>query len=310
MEIHVAPLVKLMSKFSRHEPVVRDSTYDMAFKTCPRLGFLKLVLGFRPKETKPYFSFGICYHKFREILQNELMKGSSDQNAVLAALNATMALWKKIGTEPDVNTQWDFLTGARLIASCQKAAKHVFAERQQGNIKVLATEQPFQVYLSDNKTLIGGRADQIVLWNGKLWGRDFKTTSKMGKFYDRTLEPNDQFTRYTLGESKLQGTRVQGQIVEVLYNSKKEGPEIHPKISSRTEEQLVRWENDMIEFGVLLDYYRTHDYYPMFEKQCPFCEFHSVCKQPTESGMMAQLESRFEQRPWDFYSVSQTGESE
>ena len=48
-----------------------------------------------------------------------------------------------------------------------------------------------------------GRADQIVKWSGKVWGRDFKTSSKDGAFYQRQLDPNEQFTGYTYAEGKF-----------------------------------------------------------------------------------------------------------
>ena len=308
MEYIKPPVVRFMAKYQRYEPTVRDSTAVMSAKTCKRLYFLERVSGFVPKETQPYFSFGSCYHKFREILEKSHMEGKPEAECLKLALDASGKMWKKIGADPPVGTRWEFLTGKRLFASCMAAFEWWKNEKKQGRIIVVAVEQIWQVFLKDGITLIGGRADQITKFNGKLWGRDWKTSSKMGKFYDRTLEPNDQFTRYTLGEGKLKGEQVQGQLVEVMYNTAKEGPKIVPLITSRTLEQLENWEDDQIFYEKILALCRNEDRYPMEEKHCPFCKFHSVCKMPTEGAMMAQLDSNYVQRPWDFYKVNQESE--
>lgn len=293
MEIIQAPVKKFMAKYERYEPKIRDHTAIITAKTCLRKYFLAIVLGFRPKQTKEYFAFGAAYHHFREILQK-----SGD---LQTAIGSVIKYWTKHGKEPQPGTQWDFLTGGRLLASCNAAYQHIKKIEATGQIQILQAEQVFQVMLSDGKTAIGGRADQIVRWNGKLWGVDFKTSSKMGQFYERTLEPNNQFTLYTLAESKLHGERVLGQRVEVLYNTKKEGPKIVTLMTQRTEDQLTRWEGEIIWFEEnIIKSCRESDVYPMEETQCPFCPFHSVCKQPTEGAMMAQLDTHFNQVPWNY----------
>lgn len=303
MEVMIAPKKRFMAKYQRCEPVIRDHTSVITAKTCLRKYFLQIVLGFRPRQTKEYFAFGSAYHHFREVL--------AQSNDLTKSLASVLAYWKKHGKDPVPDTQYDFLTGGRLLLSCNVAYQHVQKEKKTGQFEVIGVEQPFQVMLKDGKTAIGGRADQIVRWNGKLWGRDFKTSSKMGKFYDRTLEPNNQFTLYTLGETKLHGERVLGQLVEVLYNTKKEGPKIVPLTTQRTAEQLDKYEDDLIWFeNSILAKCREDDTYPMEESNCPFCPFHSVCKQPTEGAMMAQLEQYFTQIPWNYENPSGSEEEE
>jgi len=292
-----------MAKYERYEPKIRDHTAIITAKTCLRKYFLSIVLGFRPKQQKEYFTFGAAYHHFREVLQK-----SSD---LQTAIGSVIKYWAKNGHDPKPDTQWDFLTGGRLLQSCNVAYAHIKKIEATGQIQILSAEQVFQVMLSDGKTAIGGRADQIVRWNGKLWGVDFKTSSKMGQFYERTLEPNNQFTLYTLAESKLHGERVLGQRIEVLYNTKKEGPKIVTLMTQRTEDQLLRWEGEVIWFeNNIIAKCREEDMYPMEESQCPFCPFHSVCKQPTEGAMMAQLDTHFNQVPWDYSNPNKEEGSE
>jgi hypothetical protein len=312
MEIYKPVKADYMVGFQRHEPVILDSTAMMAYKTCPTLYFFQIVLGFRPKQDAPYFAFGAAYHKFREHLERFVVEGKTEQEAFLLALQIAVDHAAKHLPSQISDTKWDFLTVERLKTSCGEAFKHWLAERINGKIKVIAYEQPFTLQMDDG-TWIAGRADQIVEWNRELWGRDFKTSSKTGPWYSRGLEPNDQFTRYTWAESKLRGwnpndpktqpLQVKGQIVEVLFNDKKNGPKIEVYTTTRTQSQLKRWEREHHFWKEMIDKSRDEDMYPMNEKSCSFCPFHSVCKAPTESGKMSQLKTYFKVQPWDCTNV-------
>lgn len=285
----------------KYEPEVLDSTAIMTYKTCPRKYQYRMVYGYDVKDTMPYFAFGTAYHKFREQLELE-PKEQDDKITFQNAAARAIQHWNVAGVEAPVGTKWDFLNTARLIQSLQTAFTHWKKEKHEGKIVVVASEQSFSLRLPDG-TITGGRADQIVRWNGKVWGRDFKTSSKLGPFYERTLEPNDQFTRYTWAESQLAGEKVQGQIVEVLYNSKKEGPKIIPYMTSRTEWQLETWIKEHRFWTNQIRQSREQNLYPMNEKSCAFCEFHSVCKMPSEPSMLQHLKSNYKLNPWRFEDI-------
>jgi len=286
-----------MKKFKRVEPPILDSSAAQTFKRCPRHYFYRYVLGFRPKEEPPYFRFGSAYHRFREVLQ----KTDSLKEALVAANH----IFRSKGGDPPVGTQWEYLTELRLFKSCALAFERREKEKKIGAITVVASEQIFNVELRDGSRR-GGRADEMVRWNGQLWGRDFKTSSKMGKFYERTLEPNDQFSCYTFAETKLAGEPVRGQIVELLYNTKTQGPEIHQFLATRTETQLANWEDQQIFWGMFLNTCRMNDVWPQNENACYNCPFHSVCKSATEGTMMNRLEQDYVFEPWDFSKVSES----
>jgi hypothetical protein len=303
MQTHVAPKQEYMAAFKRYEPVIMDSTAVMTYKACPLKYFYRIVLGFAAKDTAPYFYFGSAYHKFREILEREMVRGAKEGEAFQCALATAEEYYKKHGKGgPQPGSQFDFLTLERLKKSCLEAFKFWLQERVNGKIKVIAFEQPFTLQMDDG-TICAGRADQIVEWRGEVWGRDFKTSSKTGPFYTRTLEPNDQFTRYTWAESKLHGVQVKGQIVEVLYNSKREGPKIETFTTTRSTGQLKRWEAEHSFWMDMINKSRAEDMYPMNEKSCQYCEYHSVCKAPSESGKMSMLKTYFHVNPWDCTNV-------
>ena len=301
MEYALVPTRKFMPRFDRVEPKILDATAMNEYKDCPRRYFFKIVLGFTPKETAVYFTFGTAYHKFREEL--ELNKGDF-KGALLRAL----AYWdKEQGDDPPVGSgKWEFMTRLRLMQSCKFGFDQYTKEKEQGFIEVLSVEQPFNVELVPGSgEYTSGRFDQIIRRNGKVWGRDFKTTSKQLMYYERGLTPNDQFTRYTFAESLLTGERVQGQLIEVLFNAKgtkagtNSGPEIRTYIVSRTDFELADWLQNELFMRKTLQSSREADVWPMNEKGCTFCQFHSVCKMGNEGAQANKLMSEFVVREWD-----------
>lgn len=319
MELEPHPVISFMKRFDRYEPKIRDSHAIKLLKECPRKYFYEIVLGFVSQEKTVVFAWGSAYHKFREVLERSYGIGpdrpaSFDQNkamdACVSAINAGMGYWRKHGADQEIGSKYGFMTAERLLMSFKVAFRHWVLEKQRGLIEVVAVEQAFNVALRDGSRT-SGRFDQLVRWNGALWGRDFKTTTKDSAFFARSLEPNDQFTRYTLSGSKLAGEQVQGILVELLFNNnptKKDskGPTVIELTTSRTQEQLDTFEREQAVTNMILEVYRQTDTWPMHEASCPFCVFHSVCTRNTEAAMMEQLEQHFTVRPWDNTKVGVT----
>lgn len=286
------------------EPLILDHTAVIQAKACLRKYFFGIVLGMNPRGPQPmYFSFGSAYHKFREVLEQEYMKGNKLTDFKIG-LDAALAYYDEAtgGKNPEVTDKFGFLTRERLMQSCMASYKHWQREKLQNKIIVLAVEQPFNVELADGE-FTSGRFDQIVRWNGKIYGRDFKTSSKEGMYYQRGLDPNDQFTRYTYAEQALAGQRCEGQIIEVLYNSKKAGPTITQYISSRTQWQLDDWKRDELFMRETISRARASDTWPKQEHNCGFCQFHSVCSMGSEPAQRAKLKAHFSQKAWNNLTV-------
>lgn len=297
---------KFFAEFERMEPLILDHTAMIAWKTCKRKYFFQIVLGSVPRGADaPYFGFGGAYHKFREVLEIGFHNGEPNEKSYPAAMAAAIQYYNKKFPRPiPAGDKWDFLTIDRLISSCKKAYEFWKVEKSSGKIVVLAIEQPFNIEIVPGSgEYTSGRFDQIVRWNGKIWGRDFKTTSKEGMFYTRGLTPNDQFSRYTFAEAELSGQKVEGQIIETLYNSKKAGPQITPYTANRPIFMLEDWKRDEMLHREWLAMSREKDVWPKEENNCGFCQFHSVCAMNTEGAAKAKLKQEFSQRPWDNMNV-------
>jgi PD-(D/E)XK nuclease superfamily len=300
MSFHPVPKREFMPSLERCEPLIPDHSSTKVFRRCPREYFYSMVCGYQPTGTVTVLIWGTAYHKFREVLEKE-------QNLELAVLHG-MNIWdEQQGRDPLPDTTWGFMTKARLLKSFLVAYKHWQNEKEKKAVEVIAVEAAFNIELPDGSRT-SGRADQIVRWNRRLWGRDFKTSSVEQQFYTRTLSPNDQFSRYTYAESQLCGEPIQGQIVEVLFNKADHktsrgksptGPEIITHIATRTPSEIRQWVLEAQIENKLIDLCRDNDVWPQNENACRYCAYHQVCKTGEEDSMVQILRSSdYTRRPW------------
>lgn len=316
MEIHTDIPIYHYEQLDRHEGVILDNSVIMQFKYCPRSYFFRYVLGYDSSDTPPYFAFGSAYHKFREVLEigyNECIAKGFDRNTSCAlslgkASTAAVNYWTKNGPKAyGEKDKFAFLTLDRLKQSIQIAYAWWEKEKLAGNVKVLFTEQPFIVQLSED-IFLGGRFDQAIEAFGKLYNRDFKTSSQPEMFYTRGLKPNNQFALYTFALSVLSGRLASGAMIETLFNQKTVGPKMHVYPVQYTREEIEEWKRDTVYWVNQIKNAREQDHYAANEKQCGFCQFHQVCKMPTEMSRMSILKSQYKINVWDHQSVDQEGE--
>jgi hypothetical protein len=309
MEIYKGAPKKFLPNFERNEPVLVDHTAIIAAKHCPRKYFYQIVLGMQPKSTPAYFTFGGAYHKFREILEVEYLKHPENDTDNLIAIgtvasNAASSYYIKHSSGSDYSgTKWDYLTLDRLLQCCiQVAMPYWINEKRAGAVEVICSEQSLNCQLSDG-SFRSGRADQIVRWHSDVWGRDFKTSSKNDNFYERGVNPNDQFIGYTLIEGRVTGLPIKGQLIEVLFNPKGKTPYIRVYPVSHNKYQLETFEKECGDWNKMTKAWRDVDSYPMSHFNCTFCAYHQVCDKNSERAIEYMLKSEYEHKPWDSATV-------
>jgi hypothetical protein len=254
------------------------------------------------------FDFGKAYHSFREHLELNFQSGKSHEESLALALKVALDSPLVAG-----EGKYEFYNKQRLAQTCLVAFEHWKVEKQRGAIEVIAIEQPFNIELGNGK-FISGRADQIIRWNGYIWGRDFKTTSKIEQYFTATLDPNDQATRYIYAESKLHigseavknGKFIKGIVFEVIQNTKTTTPKIYNSMITKNKYQLETWEREQLFLHELLDLCIQKDEWAMHESACTFCDYSKVCKAPSESSQENILRNEFQLSPWDHEKVEQT----
>lgn len=302
-EFHDVPKREFMKKFERYEVLIQDHSAMKEAKRCLRAYFFNYVLGFKSVEGNVIFAWGKSYHRFREVLaatNKDLLPSQSKLLNPIPAIMAGLKLWdKEQGQDPPQTDKFSFLTRARLLKSFAVAVEHVQREIAQGNIKVLSVEQAFNVEIKpDSGVYTSGRFDQAISVNGSKYIRDFKTTTQEGMWFSRGLNPNDQFPRYAHSYALLSGMKVKGVLIETLYNTKKQGPEITSYTVSFSDWQMEDWLKDELMHRRILDDCRNADTWPKNESACYNCRYHSVCRLNSENAQMYQLQQFFVQKPW------------
>ena len=302
MEFVQHPTKKFLPQFERYEPKILDSSVIMTYKNCARRYFFEYVLAFRSKETEVYFSFGSAFHKFMEVI---------DQTGDLKeAMAAAHTLWKnEQPRDPAPDHKFGFQTTDRLWKSCAVAFDFWEKEKASGRVTVLATEQAFAVEIAPGE-YTGGRLDRLISRDGRRYIVDYKTTSKKPEWFARALSPNDQFTRYYIAANLLNAEEgnprpIQGIVVRVLYNDKNNGPILRDFPVEFTDFELRTWLDSELTWRKRINESRATDVWPMNERSCSFCTYHSVCKIATEGGMANKLRTEFKQRPWDYTNAEE-----
>jgi len=304
------------------EPEVFDNSMLSTFQRCPRKGFYQYALQRSPVGTNYPIQFGVAYHKFRETLEalhkKIIEEGPHTLNdpktqrliyelAFKKAVEVTRLKdaegksylgWK----EPPIGHKHEFLTENRLATTCKEAFQNWLDEKEDKKIILVLSEQSFDLDLSNGERY-GGRFDQLIDWNHKLWLRDFKTTSRMGKGYGAKFEPNNQMPGYIWASQRLSNESVEGVTIEVVYNTKLKGPEFFPYLSTRTAWQLENWEE---EVGYEIENVRSHFLKGMFPKRTDACDdyggcyFREACKRDGWPNIERWLITNTIHSVWDF----------
>lgn len=303
------------------EPEVYDSSTLSTLERCPRKGFYQYGLHRAPSGINYPIQFGQAYHKFREWLENlhkklivedELDLEDAKTQKLIYGLSFQKALevtWvyeeeeKVLGwDEPPIEHKHSFLTKARLDSTCNKAFESWLEEKRDGLVKVLLWEQSFDLPFPSGERY-GGRFDQLIEWNKKLWLRDFKTTSRMGAGYGAKFDPDNQMSGYVWATQVLSNTEIEGVMIDVVYNTKKIGPEFHPYLTTRTPWQIEDWVADA-EYEIQT----AHGYFKdgRFPKRTSSCEdyggcfFRDACRRDGWGNIERWLKVKTIKNVWDF----------
>ena len=304
------------------EPVVFDNSTLSTFQRCPRKGFYQYALQRSPSGTNYPIQFGVGYHKFRETLETLYVRLIKEGDASLSDLKTQRLIyelsfkkalevtrledadgesylgWK----EPPVEHRHAFLSQHRLDATCQEAFKMWLDEKDEKKIIIILSEQSFDLNLMNGERY-GGRFDQLIEWNKKLWLRDFKTTARMGKGYGAKFDPDNQMPGYIWASQRLSDELVEGVLIDVVYNTKTMGPDFFPFLSTRTPWQIDSWEEDAAKE---IESVRRHFLDMHFPKRTTACNdfggcfFRDACKSDGWPNIERWLLANTIHSVWDF----------
>lgn len=240
---------------------------------CPRLAFYNYRLARAPRAKSWPIQFGNGYHGYRDILERAYIEACVKQEKELTEKIAgqlhSLAFSKAVDNveweDPPIEHKKSYLDLTRLRKTCEAALDSWFNEKKGKFYTVLSTEAPFEIplprrvcpscrtWVEDDECpnncgpteirLFSGKIDQILEWNNRLWVRDFKTTGLKRSDWKAFYTPRHQFTGYTWAAQQTSGRRMEGVIVDVVYNVKTKGPEFYPTLATRTAGDIRHWRN-------------------------------------------------------------------
>jgi hypothetical protein len=284
--------------FKRVEPIEVGSHLLADYKWCPKFYFLKNVLGYKAPSNPIYITWGSVAHKFFHSLELNYKTHKNVELSIGLATIEAMKSWGNTKDPPPEDRKYGFMTKSRLSDLLVYVSKVWQREKNAGDVEVIYSEQAFNMQLP-NGMWIRGRPDQLIRWNGRNLGRDFKFTTIPLEWYERLLKPSDQFARYTYAETKQLNKQVSGQRVDVFFMTRDKGPTFKPFLILYTEEEINTWLREQSYWKQQLDFSRENDLYPKNENRCSRCVFHKVCKEQTQSSEEWTLKSQFKFDPYD-----------
>lgn len=294
-------------------PIQRADVLDIStigtYQRCPTKGLYQYGFNRSPIGVNYPIQFGVSYHKFREILEVSYKKLLTDGVDVLNSKESQRQVYllawgmaSRSFENPPLDHKKAYLTDSRLESSCRKSFDNWLHEKMTGRYNVLYSEQSFDLSLPSGRRF-GGRFDQILEWNGKLWVRDYKTVSRMGKTYGEQFEPNNQMTGYVWAAQELSGRRVEGVIIDVCYNTKNVGPDFYEFLTTRTPDHIERWVETIEAEIKEIDSYYEADLFPMRTGACHDfggCYFRDACKKSSWPMIERWLLANTNESHWDF----------
>ena len=193
-----------------------DNTRIGAFKSCPRLYYLRHKLHLVPQGTAMALCFGLAWHEAMDVVWTMLNAGKNPDEVLKPAMVKWKEKWEEEGLEfmPDLATQEKY--GIRTPGIAAEMLYNYMVERRDfiQTVKLLSVEQPFAVDLYDDGTAIKyiGRLDKVVRHpqHGTVI-IEHKTTSAYSKAsgfrsdYVQSWSPNSQIDGYLHAGHMLYG---------------------------------------------------------------------------------------------------------
>lgn len=249
-----------------------DNSTVTEYARCPRRGLYRYGLrrGFVGQSWA--IQYGLAYHKYREVVENLMIKRKCKMNDEVhqLAFEAATAGWE----DPPLEHKHAYLDLPRLIEALIIARQRIESEQRSGQISVLRAEDAFDLELpfllckkcswatldenevvhcsncgnSDGEGFIharhGGRIDQFIVFhtlNDGKYVRDFKTTGWKDRNYEQKFDPNSALQGYTWAAGELSGRAFQGTLIETVYNTKLKGPIISQHYVTYSKNQQENW---------------------------------------------------------------------
>lgn len=317
------------ASFSSVSPGVQlavDSHSLGAAKTCFRLYYYSIVLGYQPRETSPHLTFGLLLHAGREQYYHAKAEGQHHEEALRKTLEwALAATWNPTLCRPWISDhpEKNRLSLLRTLVwyldkyGDQDALKTIILQAGP-SAGLPAVELMFRfgsgLSTSDGEEVqFCGYLDRLASLNDQVYIDDLKTTRyALSTSWFQSFTPYNQFSMYCLAGQVVWKEPVQGLILD--------GCQIGATFS-RFERQLVPRPKEVLDEWVgstarwlrmlevcALEGQRLEacgreavEAWPMNEASCGNyggCQFRGICSRAPKARQV-WLDGGFRRRVWD-----------
>lgn len=179
-----------------------DYTMLSTFQVCRRKYEYRINRGLVSPKPQTAPAFGGAIHKALDVLYKQVPFSDVD---------AAVKVFKDNFQESPTDDKRTHKLGEWII-------NNYFQKYQSQDFKVLEVERSFEIELPNGNKFIG-RIDKVIEWDGVVWIMDHKTTSQLGVTYEKTLEPNGQFSGYVYAARQM-GYKAAGVVVDAILVAK------------------------------------------------------------------------------------------
>lgn len=193
-----------------------DNTQISAFKTCPRLYYLRHIRDLAPDGTALALCFGLAWHEAMDVVWAMLAAGKTPDEVLKPAMERWKASWEESGLTFDLDLAKQEKYAPRTPGIAAEMLINYMNERREfiQSIELIAIEPPFAVdlYETEEDVKYIGRLDKVI--KHREYGTiiiEHKTTSAYAKAsgfrtdYITSWSPNSQIDGYLHAGNMLYG---------------------------------------------------------------------------------------------------------
>lgn len=297
------------------EMFIVDNTSLSMFKDCPRKYYYGILQGYRPKTTAAPLTFGGAYHEGLEVLDRELARGCSRDEAIHLALRAA---WAK-SNDPSFlldsrRTRTSLLRAIVWYADHYKSDPMATVVLPNGKAAVelsFRIELPFVFGHSDDPVFYCGHIDRVVEYNRQIYAAEHKHTVssiQYDSYWDRYTF-SSQISGYVLALQTNFNLNVAGALIDATQVGATFA-RFGRRIAHRVQAHQQEWLLDLSYWMSQLDLCLQADRWPHNSEACSKwggCQFRSVCF-TSPSVRQAVLEQEFRIEKWN--PIKPRGEEE
>lgn len=251
-----------------------DGSKISQFRLCPRRYYYRHEEHLVSDEPSFDLEFGIAVHKALELVYKGGYSEIVDYN------NRKMYAYAKVFLE---NYQNEPEKGYKTRANGLELLTQYIAKWNNEPFEILGVEQAllmpsneFSIQPKVDKFFVVGREDLHIKWNGEEMPLDHKTTSRFGDFFEKGFKLDIGQTGY------MRMTKTNKSCINALRVTNKIGDDSFVrKITTRTEEDFVEWEEEFVDSVTKIREARAKKLWSKTPSACfaynRTCEYYTLC---------------------------------